>query len=72
MAAVNNVTIRCLMDEIRLQDCYINRHGPAYMTGTQALVRLLLEQAHLDREQGINSRGLVSGYPVSPLGGLDL
>jgi hypothetical protein len=35
------------MDEIRLQDCYINRHGPAYMTGTQALVRLLLEQARL-------------------------
>ena len=72
MAAVTNVTIRCLMDEIRLQDCYINRHGPAYMTGTQALVRLLLEQARLDREQGINSRGLVSGYPGSPLGGLDL
>ena len=60
------------MDEIRLHDCYINRHGPAYMTGTQALVRLLLEQARLDREQGINSRGLVSGYPGSPLGGLDL
>ena len=60
------------MDEIRLRDCYINRHGPAYMTGTQALVRLLLEQARLDREQGINSRGLVSGYPGSPLGGLDL
>ena len=72
MAAVTNVTIRCLMDEIRLQDCYINRYGPAYMTGTQALVRLLLEQARLDREEGINSRGLVSGYPGSPLGGLDL
>ena len=72
MATVTNVTIKCLMDEIRLHDCYINRHGPAYMTGTQALVRLLLEQARLDREQGINSRGLVSGYPGSPLGGLDL
>ena len=72
MVVATNVNKRCLMDEIRLQDCYINRHGPAYMTGTQALVRLLLEQARLDREQGINSRGLVSGYPGSPLGGIDL
>ena len=61
-----------LMDKIKLLDCYTKDHGPAYMTGTQALVRLLLEQARLDREQGINSRGLVSGYPGSPLGGLDL
>ena len=61
-----------LMDRIKLLDCYTKDHGPAYMTGTQALVRLLLEQARLDREQGINSRGLVSGYPGSPLGGLDL
>ena len=52
-----------LMDKIKLLDCYTKDHGPAYMTGTQALVRLLLEQARLDREQGKNSRGLVSGYP---------
>ena len=54
-----------LMDKIKLIDCYTKDHGPVYMTGTQALVRLLLEQARLDREQGINSRGLVSGYPGS-------
>ena len=61
-----------MTEQIKLSDCYTNDHGPAYMTGTQALLRLLLEQARLDTENGINSRGLVSGYPGSPLGGFDL
>jgi indolepyruvate ferredoxin oxidoreductase len=61
-----------MTETITLYDCYEKNHGPAYMTGTQALVRLLLEQSRLDKDQGINSRGLVSGYPGSPLGGLDL
>ena len=61
-----------MTETITLYDCYEKDHGPAYMTGTQALVRLLLEQSRLDKDQGINSRGLVSGYPGSPLGGLDL
>ena len=60
------------MGEITLLDCYEKNRGLAYITGMQALVRLLVEQARLDRESGINSRGLVSGYPGSPLGGLDL
>jgi indolepyruvate ferredoxin oxidoreductase len=57
---------------INLHDCYSLTSGPALISGTQALVRLLLEQARLDREAGLNTRGLVSGYPGSPLGGLDL
>ncbi|MEK9717602.1 MAG: hypothetical protein VW520_00460, partial [Candidatus Puniceispirillum sp.] len=61
-----------MTDAITLYDCYSKATGPAYMTGTQALVRLLLEQARIDAENHINSRGLVSGYPGSPLGGLDL
>ena len=46
------------------------RVAPAFMLGIQALVRLLIEQARLDRDAGINSRGLVSGYPGSPLEGI--
>lgn len=57
---------------ISLHDCYTSNSGPALISGTQALVRLLLEQARMDREAGLNTRGLVSGYPGSPLGGLDL
>jgi indolepyruvate ferredoxin oxidoreductase len=66
------MVIYFVMGQITLLDCYEKDRGPAYITGMQALVRLLVEQARLDRENGINSRGLVSGYPGSPLGGLDL
>ena len=42
------------------------------MNGVQALVRLLLEQSRIDKEQGLKTKGYVSGYPGSPLGTLDL
>jgi indolepyruvate ferredoxin oxidoreductase len=60
------------MPEVKLSDCYTATSGVAMVSGVQALVRLLLEQARLDRKAGLNTRGLVSGYPGSPLGGLDL
>ncbi len=59
------------MPDISLHDCYAQNTGRAFATGTQALVRLLLEQARRDRQAGRNTRGLVTGYPGSPLGGLD-
>ena len=59
------------MPEISLNDCYTQDTGRAFATGTQTLVRLLLEQAQRDRQAGRNTRGLVTGYPGSPLGGLD-
>ena len=43
-----------------------------FLTGTQALVRLLLEQRRLDRAQRLETAGFVSGYRGSPLAGLDL
>ena len=55
---------------IALSDAY-ERSGRVYMTGMQALTRLLLSQADADRRAGLNTAGFVSGYRGSPLGGLD-
>ncbi len=54
-----------------LDSRYVELDQPMLLTGTQALVRVLLEQARLDRAAGLRTGGLVSGYRGSPLGGLD-
>ena len=46
--------------------------GRAFMTGTQALVRLLVEQSRRDGAAGARAGVLVTGYQGSPLGVLDL
>jgi hypothetical protein len=55
----------------RLDEWYGFDEGPVFITGLQALVRLLLAQAYRDRLAGLNTAGFVSGYRGSPLGGLD-
>ncbi len=60
------------IDSVKLTDCYTKNKGLALMNGVQAIVRLLLEQSRIDREQGLKTKGYVSGYPGSPLGTLDL
>jgi indolepyruvate ferredoxin oxidoreductase len=42
-----------------------------FLSGQQALVRILIAQVALDRSAGIQTAGFVSGYRGSPLGGLD-
>ena len=55
-----------------LSDRYDLERGRVFMTGTQALARVLFDQARRDREAGLNTAGFVSGYRGSPLGALDL
>ncbi len=54
-----------------LSDRYTRERGRVFLTGTQALVRLLLDQARRDRAAGLNTGGFVSGYRGSPLGAID-
>jgi indolepyruvate ferredoxin oxidoreductase len=56
---------------LTLESRYTEYDAPILLGGVQALVRLLLEQARLDRAAGRRTAGLVSGYRGSPLGGLD-
>ncbi len=57
--------------EITLEDKYALQSGRAFMTGTQALVRLPMLQRVRDLAAGLNTAGFISGYRGSPLGGFD-
>ena len=56
---------------VSLDDKYTLEKGRVFLTGTQALIRLLLLQRDRDQRAGLNTAGFVSGYRGSPLGGLD-
>src|SRR6266849_2024484 len=57
--------------EVTLDDKYALQSGRAFMTGTQALVRLPMLQRVRDLAAGLNTAGFISGYRGSPLGGFD-
>ena len=56
---------------VSLDDKYTATHGRVYLSGIQALVRLMLVQQWRDKAAGLNTAGFVSGYRGSPLGGID-
>ncbi len=55
-----------------LNDRYRLPQGRVFLTGTQALVRIMIDQARRDKQAGLHTAGFVSGYRGSPLGALDL
>lgn len=64
---------QALVDQsISLDDKYTLERGHAFMTGTQALIRLMMLQRQADEKAGLNTAGYISGYRGSPLGNVDL
>ena len=63
--------LRNALDTVTLDDKYTQDHGPAFMSGIQALVRLPMLQRVRDAQQGKNTAGFISGYRGSPLGAYD-
>jgi indolepyruvate ferredoxin oxidoreductase len=55
-----------------LDDRYLLEDGTLFLTGVQALVRVLADRARQDRRAGLRTSTFVSGYEGSPLAGYDL
>ncbi|MGI9507969.1 MAG: indolepyruvate ferredoxin oxidoreductase family protein, partial [Geminicoccaceae bacterium] len=58
-------------DGVSLDDKYSRTSGRVLINGIEALVRLPLDQARRDKNQGLSTGGFISGYRGSPLGGFD-
>ena len=54
-----------------LDERYDTYGAPVHLTGIQAITRLVIEQQRRDQARGLKTAGFVSGYPGSPLGGVD-
>ena len=59
-------------DSYDLSDRYRAVEGTVVLTGIQALARIPVEQLRRDASAGLRTAAFLSGYPGSPLGGLDL
>ena len=57
---------------VSLNDKFDLEKTPVLLNGTQALVRLMLQQRARDAAAGLNTAGYVTGYRGSPLGAVDL
>ncbi|WP_313033445.1 indolepyruvate ferredoxin oxidoreductase family protein [Massilia alkalitolerans] len=57
--------------DITLDDKWTLERGRAFMTGTQALVRLPMLQRERDQKAGLNTAGYITGYRGSPVTAVD-
>src|SRR5699024_2708573 len=71
MNAPVNADLQAALARVSLDDKYTLSEGRAFMSGTQALVRLPMLQQARDHTAGLQTAGFISGYRGSPLGALD-
>jgi len=55
-----------------IQEKFQQREGRVFLTGMEAIVRLVLEKQWCDMVSGHINQTYFTGYEGSPLGGLDL
>jgi len=68
---LGNMAETLMRPDYQLSDALWARQGQVFLTGTQALVRLMVMQRQRDAAAGWNTRGFISGYRGSPLGVVD-
>ena len=59
------------LHDVTLADKFDLSKERIFLSGAQAIIRMLLMQRERDRRAGLDTAGFVSGYRGSPLGGLD-
>jgi indolepyruvate ferredoxin oxidoreductase len=59
------------LHDVALDDKFDLSKQRIFLSGSQAIIRMLLMQRERDRRMALNTAGFVSGYRGSPLGGLD-
>jgi len=57
--------------DYRLDDNMRRETGRIFITGTQALLRMMIMQKRMDERHGLHTAGFISGYRGSPLGAVD-
>ena len=67
-----NAPEKIALPAVSLDDKYRVREGWVFLAGTQALVRLPIQQRLRDEAEGKKTGGYVSGYRGSPLGRYDM
>ena len=55
-----------------IEDKFQQQDGQVFLTGMEAIIRLVLEKQRLDQASGHINQTYFTGYEGSPLGGLDL
>ena len=60
------------LHSVTLKDKYELEQGRIFLTGIQALVRMVFDQHRADTKAGLKTGTMISGYQGSPLGAFDL